>query len=92
MTDPVTVRVSEHARKQYQYRAERIDLTPRIEDAWRQAYEIPGGPWLRGERARYDPTTRVVMPVRDGVIRTAIYAPNAKPAVQAAVRNAGWSP
>ncbi|MBP2250433.1 hypothetical protein J2754_000730 [Halarchaeum solikamskense] len=88
----VTVSVSEHAREKFLKRAERIDLTPRIEDAWQQGYDISDGPWLRGERARYDPTTRVVMPVRDGVIRTAIYAPSAKPAVQAAVRNAGWSP
>lgn len=88
----VTVTVSEHAREQYQYRAERLDLTPTIEEAWRQGHDLPGGPWLRGERARYDPTSRCVFPVRNAVIVTALYAPTAKPAIQQAVRNAGWSP
>jgi hypothetical protein len=94
VADPgtVSVAVSEHARRQFQLRADALHLTPRVEDAWRQAHAIPGGDWLRGERARYDPTTRCVFPVRDGEIRTAIYAPTAKPAIRAAVRLAGWRP
>jgi len=86
------VEVSEHAREKYQRRADALHLLPRLEDAWRQAHEIPGGDWLRGERARYDPTTRCVFPVRDGEIRTAIYAPSAKAPIQAAVETAGWRP
>ncbi|QDX39854.1 hypothetical protein [Salarchaeum sp. JOR-1] len=88
----MNVAVSRHAEKKYLRRADALHLAPTIEDAWRQAHEIPGGRWLHGERARYDPTTRVVLPVRDGVIRTAIYAPTAKPAIRAAVENAGWLP
>ncbi|WP_435098504.1 hypothetical protein [Halarchaeum sp. P4] len=88
----VSITVSKHAREKFLKRADRLDLTPTVEDAWRQGYEIPGGAWLRGERARYDPTTRCVFPVRDGEIRTAIYAPSAKPAIQNAVRRAGWLP
>jgi hypothetical protein len=86
------VEVSEHAREKYQLRADALHLLPRIEDAWRQAHKIPGGDWLNGERARYDPTTRCVFPVRDGEIRTAIYAPNAKAPIRAAVETAGWRP
>lgn len=90
--DTLRVEVSEHAREKYQLRADALHLLPRLEDAWRQAHEIPSGDWLRGERARYDPTTRCVFPVRDGEIRTAIYAPSAKPPIQAAVKTAGWRP
>jgi len=88
----LSVTISEHAREKFLRRADRIDLTPTIEDAWRQAHEIPGSGWLDGERARYDPTTRCVFPVRDGVIRTALYAPTAKPSIRRAVETAGWLP
>lgn len=83
---------SEHAREQFLQRAEALHLTPRIEDAWQQAHEIPAGRWCRGDRARFDPVSRCVFPVRDGEVRTALYAPTAKPAIQRAVRNAGWRP
>ena len=86
------VEVTEHAREKYQLRADALHLLPRLEDAWRQGHELPTGAWLKGERARYDPTTRCVFPVRDGKIRTAIYAPSAKPPIQTAVENAGWRP
>lgn len=86
------VDVTDHAREKFQRRADALHLLPRLEDAWRQAHPIPDGEWLRGERARYDPTTRCVFPVRDGEIRTAIYAPTAKPPIQNAVRKAGWRP
>lgn len=92
MTETVDVTVSDHARTRYQRRADELHLTPRVEDAWRQAHDLPGGEWLDGEAARYDPVSRCVLVVRDGVLRTAIYAPTAKPAIQQAVRNAGWHP
>jgi len=92
MTATLDVAVSEHARTRYQRRAEALHLTPRVEDAWRQAHPLPGGKWLDGEAARYDPVSRCVLVVRDGVLRTAIYAPTAKPVIQAAVRDAGWHP
>ena len=92
MTATLDVAVSEHARTRYQRRAEALHLTPRVEDAWRQAHALPRGEWLDGEAARYDPCSRCVLVVRDDVLRTAIYAPTAKPAIQAAVRDAGWHP
>ena len=82
--------VSEHARTQFIKRTEDPSLT--VETAWSQGYEIPGRGWLRGERARYDPCSRCVFPVRDGKIRTAIYAPTAKDRIRRAVRSAGWCP
>lgn len=89
MTLPFSV--SEHARDRYLSRAERIDLTPRIEEAWAQGYELEPA-CIDGERARYDPSTRTVLVVRDEVLRTAIYAPSAKPPIRRAVQNAGWWP
>jgi len=86
------VEVSDHARTRYQLRADALHLTPRVEDAWRQAHDLPGGDWLDGEAARYDPVTRCVLVVRDDVLRTAIYAPTAKAAIQNAVENAGYRP
>lgn len=86
------VSISDHARGKYLQRADALHLAPRIEESWEQAHEIPAGRWCRGERARYDPVTRCVFPVRDGEVRTAIYAPTAKRAIQRAVRNAGWRP
>lgn len=88
----ISVGVHQHARDRFLQRADGLHLTPRVEDAWRQAHEIPGRGWLQGERARYDPTTRCVFVVRDGEIRTVIYAPTAKPVIQRSIRNAGWQP
>lgn len=82
--------VSDHARERFSRRSDFADRN--VETAWHEGHEIPGREWLRGERARYDPASRCVLVVRDDVLRTAIYAPTAKPAVQAAVRNAGWWP
>ena len=92
MTATLDVAVSEHARTRYQRRAEALHLTPRVEDAWRQAHALQAGKWLDGEAARYDPVSRCVLVVRDDVLQTANYAPTAKPAIQAAVREAGWHP
>lgn len=89
---PLAVSVSEHARERFLRRADSLHITPTVEAAWRQAHPISGGKWLDGEQARYDPTNRIVFPVRDGVIRTVLYAPDAKPAIQQAVRDAGWRP
>jgi hypothetical protein len=82
--------ISDHAREQFTRRSDAPGLT--VETAWSHAHEIPGGDWLRGEAARYDPVSRCVLVVRDGLLRTAIYAPTAKPPIQRAVRAAGWSP
>ncbi|AHG05225.1 hypothetical protein HALDL1_07275 [Halobacterium sp. DL1] len=89
---PLSVSVSEHARERFLHRADSLHITPTIEAAWRQAHPISGDGWLDGEAARYDPTNRLVFPVRDGIIRTAIYAPSAKQAIREAVRAAGWRP
>lgn len=88
----VSVGVTGHARRAFQRRADNLLLAPRIEDAWKQAHEIPAGPWCSGERARYDPITRCVFVVRDGTIRTALYAPNGKRGTKRAVRSGGWEP
>jgi hypothetical protein len=82
--------VSAHARKRFTFRSDAAGRT--VETAWHEGHEIPGREWLRGEAARYDPASRCVLVVRDGEIRTAIYAPTAKPAIQRAIRHAGWWP
>jgi hypothetical protein len=90
MSETVCPPVSEHARERFTLRSDAPGLT--VETAWDHAHPIPGGRWLDGDRARYDPVSRCVLIVRDDLLRTAIYAPTAKPGIQRAVRQAGWSP
>ncbi|MFC3478726.1 hypothetical protein [Halobacterium litoreum] len=82
--------VSGHARERFLFRSDAAGRT--VETAWHEGHEIPGRDWLRGEEARYDPASRCVLVVRDGKIRTAIYAPDAKHAIRRAIRHAGWWP